>query len=87
MDVALATCRNLPEPDPDAEPLLEALARAGIEARFVAWEDELDWSSAPLTLLRSTWNYPRHPEAFLAWAEHVARVSDLWNPIGAVKGT
>jgi len=85
MDVALATCRNLPEPDPDAEPLLEALARAGIEARFVAWEDELDWSSAPLTLLRSTWNYPRHPEAFLAWAEHVAGVSDLWNPIGAVR--
>jgi hypothetical protein len=84
-EVALATCRNLPEPDPDAAPLLRALSRAGIDAAFVAWEDDFDWARVPLTLLRSTWNYPRHAEAFLAWADRVASVSDLWNPIEAVR--
>jgi hypothetical protein len=86
MEVALATCKVLPEPDPDAEPLLEALREAGIDAGTAAWDDpEFDWSKPALTLLRSTWNYPRHPEAFLAWAERVARVSSLWNPIDVVR--
>lgn len=86
MDVALATCVNLPEPDPDAAPLADALARAGIEASTVAWDDaDVDWSRARLTVLRSTWNYPLRPDAFIGWAERVADVSELWNPIDIVR--
>lgn len=86
MDVALAGCRTLPEPDPDEQPLLDALARAGLDARPLAWDDaQADWSAAAVTILRSTWNYPRHPDAFLAWAERTARVSDLWNPLAVVR--
>lgn len=86
MDIALATCRDLPEPDPDAVPLLQALTGAGFSAALGAWDDpDFDWSRARLTLLRSTWNYPRHAEAFLAWAERVAATSSLWNPIAAVR--
>ena len=39
LDVALATCARLPEPDPDARPLAEALAAAGITAEPLAWDD------------------------------------------------
>ena len=86
MDVALASCLTLPEPDPDAEPLLSALAAAGIQAQVLAWDDpDADWSSARLTVLRSTWNYPLHATEFLHWAERVAGLSDLWNPLPVVR--
>jgi hypothetical protein len=86
MDVALATCLTLPEPDPDAMPLVDALTRAGLEAQLVPWDgSEPDWPRARLTLLRSTWNYPLRPEDFLAWAERVAKRSHLFNPIEAVR--
>jgi len=86
MDIALATCRSLPEPDHDAAPLEAALRAAGIEAGWLAWDDPgADWSRARLTVLRATWNYPDHPERFLAWAERVARVSRLCNPLPLVR--
>jgi len=75
----LATCLTLSEPDPDAAPLEAALRDAGIDARWVAWDDpDADWTTPAPTLLRSTWNYPHHHERFLAWADGVA--GPLWNP-------
>lgn len=86
IDVALASCARLPEPDPDAEPLLRALGAAGIAARTLAWDDPTaDFSKARVTLLRSTWNYPRAAAAFLAWSERTAAVSRLWNPLSVVR--
>jgi glutathione synthase/RimK-type ligase-like ATP-grasp enzyme len=67
--VALATCRNIPEPDTDEPVLLDALAAAGIPARLLAWDDDaVDWDAPGLTVIRSTWNYYLRPGAFLAWA-------------------
>jgi hypothetical protein len=86
MDVALASCARLPEPDPDAAPLAAALDAAGIESRVLAWDDpDADWSSARMTVLRSTWNYPQRPDAFVAWAEATAAASRLWNPLPVVR--
>jgi hypothetical protein len=81
LDVALASCVTLPEPDPD-RPLLEAaLARRGLAAATLAWDDpRADWSSARVTVLRSTWNYPHRPQEFLDWIGRTARVTELWNP-------
>ena len=65
MDLNLVSCRHLPEPDHDAAPLAAALAAVGIGAAVRAWDDpSVDWASAPLTVLRSCWNYPRHADAF-----------------------
>src|SRR5580704_14922917 len=67
--VAIATCRNIPEPDVDEPLLLVALARAGVPARMLAWDDDgADWDGAALTVIRSTWNYHLRPGPFLAWA-------------------
>jgi hypothetical protein len=86
LDVALVSCRELPEPDPDAAPLARALAAAGIEAEVLAWDDgAVDWSRARLTVLRSAWNYPSHRDAFLDWAERASTVSTLWNPLPVVR--
>jgi len=86
MDVALATCVELPEPDHDEAPLLEALRARGLDAAPLAWDDPgADFSAARITLLRSTWNYPWNVEAFLSWAEHVATVSHLVNGIESVR--
>lgn len=86
MDVALASCRELPEPDPDAKPLSSALSAAGVDARVLGWDDpDADFSRARITLLRSTWNYPLHPARFLSWAESTAARSRLVNPLEVVR--
>ncbi|PCC73917.1 hypothetical protein SAMN02745121_06163 [Nannocystis exedens] len=82
MRVALATCLQKPEPDPDEELLVAALAGAGVEARVLAWDDpEAAWHEASLCVLRSTWNYPHRPDDFLAWARRVAAVTRMYNPL------
>lgn len=69
-DVALATCRALPEVDADEAPLLAALAAAGASARSLAWDDpDAPFADAGRVVLRSTWNYVHHLDAFLAWVD------------------
>jgi hypothetical protein len=86
LDVALVSCRTLPEPDPDAPLLTAALEAAGLRTRTLAWDDpEVEWSRAALTVLRSAWNYPLHAAEFLRWAEEVSGVSDLCNPAHVVR--
>lgn len=86
MDLTLVTCTRMPEPDPDEQPLLDALAAAGVEARLAAWDDPaVDWDASPLTVIRSTWNYADDRTAFVAWAQHVAsRTTVLRNPLSVV---
>lgn len=86
LDVALATCARLPEPDPDAEPLAAAMRAAELNFVEVAWDAPPALAVSPrMTILRSTWNYPDHPEEFSSWAKSVARTSDLWNPLPVVQ--
>jgi glutathione synthase/RimK-type ligase-like ATP-grasp enzyme len=86
MDLRIATCRPLPEPDPDEEPLLAALRARGVRARMAAWRgaDE-DWDAPVPTVIRSTWDYPHHHAELLAWAERAERAAPLWNPAAVVR--
>ena len=77
--VALATCKNIPEPDLDEPVLVAALERAAVSARVLAWDDDaVDWDAPSLTVIRSTWNYYLRPDAFLDWARQ--RGDRLLNP-------
>jgi glutathione synthase/RimK-type ligase-like ATP-grasp enzyme len=79
--VRIATCRTLPEVDPDQEPLGRALAAAGIDAALVAWDDPTaDWDANIPTIIRSTWNYALALDAFLAWVDRAAAAAPLLNP-------
>jgi O-ureido-D-serine cyclo-ligase len=78
----VATCRALPEPDPDRAPLTEALAAGGFAATWLPWDDPAaDWDAPIPTILRSTWNYALKLDAFLAWLARAAAAAPLYNPI------
>lgn len=80
LQIRVATCLALPEPDPDEARLRHALERAGIRARLCAWDDpDVDWVRQEPTIIRSTWNYHHSPAAFLDWVDHAARSAPLWN--------
>lgn len=86
MRVAVASCMRLPEADPDEDLLLDALARAGVEARMLAWDDPAaPFAEHDLVVLRSTWNYFHDVEAFVAWAERTAAATRLFNPAHIVR--
>lgn len=86
LDVALASCAPLPEPDPDQQPLMDALSERGLRVETLAWDDpRVDWRRPRLTVLRSTWNYPRRPREFLQWAERTAAASRLRNALDVVR--
>jgi hypothetical protein len=85
-DVALVTCRDLPELDPDDRPLAAALAARGLAVAIVAWDDpSFDWRAVRLALLRNPWDYFHRLEEFLAWAERVERATRLENPLAVVR--
>ncbi|MFN3866046.1 MAG: RimK family alpha-L-glutamate ligase [Demequina sp.] len=80
--IAIVTTVEMPVPDADEELLLPLLP----EAELVCWDDaSVDWSRYDLTLLRSTWNYTDHLDAFLAWARRVSEVSRLMNPVETIR--
>ncbi|GIG55605.1 ATP-grasp domain-containing protein [Demequina activiva] len=80
--IAIVTTVEMPVPDADEELLLPLMP----EAELVSWEDPtVDWSAYDLVLLRSTWNYTEHLDAFLAWAARVSTVSRLMNPLATIE--
>lgn len=86
LDVALVTCRDLPEPDPDRELLRDALVSRGLSAEWLAWDDPAArWDEVRVAVLRSTWNYPTKPEEFRSWIDRVSAVVRLWNPPEVVR--
>lgn len=86
MQLRIATCASLPEPDPDQELLLGALRRAGIEAELCAWDSPaVRWEESIPTVIRSTWNYYEQPARFLGWCELVERAAPLWNELSAIR--
>jgi hypothetical protein len=81
MKVALASCAVLPEPDPDAALLVDALHLVGAEASVLAWDDPAArFDDADVIVLRSTWNYYRDLDAFLAWVERASTKTPMYNP-------
>ncbi|HTL33088.1 MAG TPA: hypothetical protein VL326_08180 [Kofleriaceae bacterium] len=86
MKLRVATCTTLPEVDVDEAPLMAALAAANIDAKLVAWDDpSADWDAPIPTVIRSTWNYSLHLDAFLAWVDRAAASAPLFNPPDVVR--
>lgn len=83
--IALVTCSDLPGGDEDAALLTGALSAAGLDARWLVWDDPgLNWSAYDLAVVRSTWDYTRDRDGFLAWSGRVPRLANTaevisWN--------
>ena len=83
VELRIATCRPLPEPDHDEDLLVEALVRAGVCPHMAAWHDPDEaWDEPIPTVIRSTWDYIHDVERFGQWTREVA--GPLWNPAGAI---
>lgn len=80
----IATCRPLPEPDPDEHLLLNACHADGIDVQMLAWHEESAWlaeldRSSPI-LIRSTWDYIHRLDAFQSWLQSMSEHAPIWNP-------
>lgn len=87
MRLALATMAPLPHGPADEAHLAQALAQAGVQAEWRAWDlAGTDWGAFDAVLLRAPWNYPTQLPAFLAWLEGVAASqARLLNPLPLLK--
>lgn len=84
-NVALVTYAALPDLALDEQALAHSLATMGIVARPVVWDDPaIDWRSFRLCVIRSTWDYHHRRDEFVAWAERISNVTQLWNPAEVV---
>ncbi|RIV36884.1 ATP-grasp domain-containing protein [Micromonospora radicis] len=81
--VALVTCTELADLEPDDRLVLGPLSARGIAAEAAVWDDPaVDWSRYDLAVLRSPWDYMSRRDEFVAWA---ARVPRLANPADVVR--
>lgn len=84
--VALVTARAARGLDEDMAPLGAALAAAGAGSAIVDWDDRaVEWRAFDLVVPRSAWDYAERLPEFLAWAEGVARVTTLVNPLPVLR--
>ncbi|MEC7239903.1 MAG: hypothetical protein VXW32_01575 [Myxococcota bacterium] len=81
MRIALASCSNLPGWEVDDAPFHASLEARGAVLSHPSWDDpEVDWEDFDACLIRTTWDYMERREAYVAWAESVARKIPFFNP-------
>src|SRR2546430_9440148 len=84
--VLFATYSVQPELTEDDQLFARALERRGVTVRAAAWDDPAAaWKHAAAVIIRSTWNYHHHHEAFLAWVDQVAATTTLHNDARIVR--
>lgn len=66
--------------------LMQALERRGARVKRVSWSNSsFDWTTARLTVLRSTWDYFQQFEPFRRWVALVDKQTRLVNPAALVE--
>lgn len=79
--IAIASCDDYADLKADDDLLLEALRARGAEATSVVWDDDgAEWDRFDACLVRSTWDYNRKYDEFLAWVRRVEAETALHNP-------
>ena len=82
--IALVTGASMAKPDPETHWLVAALANQGVAADVLPWDGATDWATYPLVVVRTPWDYFRHLDAFLAWAERTSALTQLVNPVTVI---
>src|SRR5690348_13005262 len=78
--ILFATYAGQPDLSADDRLFAAALERRDFSVRAAVWDDPaVAWQDATAVVIRSTWNYHFHRNAFLQWAERVASVTRLYN--------
>lgn len=67
-------------------PLEAALVDRGATIHAPRWDDgTVDWSRYDVAVVRTTWDYPAHRDAFVTWAETAGAATSLWNPADVLR--
>jgi len=70
--VAIASFRDLPPEFLDDERLAAALRERGVEVERIPWDEPgADWEAFDAVVIRSTWDYAKRRDEFIAWAERI----------------
>ncbi len=91
MRVGLVTCKELPEPDPDAAPLGRALRQRGHTPVMLPWDDasvspdELHRANFDIIVIRSPWNYFLAADAFVHWIDQANKCAPVINTADVVR--
>jgi len=86
MQIAVATCMQLPEADVDEALLVHALEARGANVRLLPWDDDRQCArDDELVVVRSTWNYHRDLDAFVRWVDRTERVTRMLNPPSVIR--
>lgn len=79
IDIALVTYQQRPDLSPSDQLLVAPLMERGIHPVPVTWDDpNADWQQFKAVILRSCWDYYRHPEDFRQW---ITRLRELDIPL------
>ncbi|GAA2985874.1 ATP-grasp domain-containing protein [Streptomyces fulvorobeus] len=72
--------------DPDRLAVLQALRRRGLTSKAVRWsDDDVDWATYRVALLRSAWDYPAHRSEFLERMHDADEECVLMNPFAILE--
>jgi glutathione synthase/RimK-type ligase-like ATP-grasp enzyme len=86
--VALVTCHELPDLDPDDRLLRRALETRGVEVSVPSWDgprSAFARDAADLVVIRNTWDYTTRREEFLAFVDDVSAINHLLNPASVIR--
>jgi len=79
--VRLVTAAHLPDLAPDDQELLHALRRADVKTEIVVWDDpSVNFAEAPLTVVRSVFDYHLRRDEFISWVDQVEPLTSVQNP-------
>jgi hypothetical protein len=78
--VRLVTSAHLPDLAPDDQELLKALRRLDVPTEVAVWDDpNVQWDLAPVTVIRSVFDYHLRRPEFLAWLARIESVTHVHN--------
>ncbi|GAA4346873.1 ATP-grasp domain-containing protein [Kangiella taiwanensis] len=80
MNIAIASCFDLPDWEKDDLPFFQELENVDIQYQVVPWDSDINWSQFDACLLRTTWDYQERIDEFMSWINHVSTQTDLINP-------
>lgn len=73
--LAIATSADYPSIQPDDAHLAASLERLGMQPVVCVWNDPaVDWPAFDAVLIRTIWDYFKHPTAFLGWLDRLDRL-------------
>ena len=85
MRIALLSIEDLSDFVADDELVVEPLRRLGHVAEFVPWRAAVAWREYDGVVIRTTWDYQNHLDAFLSVLQEIETQTRLANPLEIVK--